>query len=142
MKIYNLHFDGSWSDSIREELPEYSGVYLVYRGNFDRGSFFCREILYIGQAENIRARHTTHEKRDQFLAELRPSEVIFYSCAPVAKADLDRVENALIYAMRPKLNEKLTETFPYDTTTIVSDGQCSLLSRQFTVEKSVILQSV
>lgn len=138
MKTFNLHFDGSWSDSIREELPEYSGVYLVYRGLLDRGSFLCREIIYIGQAENICARHKKHEKRGQFLAELRPSEVLFYSCAPVAKADLDRVENALVYGIHPKLNDKLTETFPYDTTTVVSDGQCSLLSKQFTVERKEI----
>ena len=135
MKTFNLHFDGSWSDNIREELPEYSGVYLVYRGNLDRGSFLCREILYIGQAENIRSRHTKHEKRDLFIAELRPSEVLFYSCAPVAKADLDRVENALVFEMHPKLNDKLTETFPYETTTVVTDGQCSLLKKLFTVER-------
>ena len=135
MKTFNLHFDGSWSDRIREELPEYSGVYLVYRGILDHGSFLCREILYIGQAENIRLRHTKHEKRDSFLAELRPNEVLFYSCAPVAKSDLDRVENALVFKMHPKLNEKLTETYPYGTTMVVSDGQCSLLKKQFTVER-------
>ena len=135
MKTFNLHFDGSWSDSIREELPEYRGVYLVYRGNLDHGSFLCREILYVGHAENIRLRHTEHEKRELFMAELRPSEVLFYSCAPVAKADLDRVENALVFEMHPKLNDKLTETFPYDSTTVVSDGQCSLLNKQFTVER-------
>lgn len=135
MKTFNLLFDGSWSDSIRDELPEYSGIYLVYRGNLDRGSFLCREIIYIGQAENIRARHTKHEKRDAFLAELRPSEVLFYSCAPVAKTDLDRVENALVFEMHPKLNDKLTESFPYETTKVVSEGQCSLLNKLFTVER-------
>lgn len=135
MKTFNLHFDGSWSDSIREELPEYSGVYLVYRGTLNHGSFLCREIIYIGQAENIRLRHTKHEKRDLFLAELRPSEVIFYSCAPVAKADLDRVENALVFEMHPKLNDKLTETFPYPETTIESDGQCSMLHKKITLER-------
>ena len=118
MKTYNLHFDGSWSDSIRDELPEYSGIYLVYRGTLDRGQFLCREIIYIGQAENIRERHKIHEKREQFLAKRRMSEVIFYSCAQVATSDLDRVENALIYEMRPVLNDKLTESFPYTKTII------------------------
>lgn len=135
MKSFNLHFDGSWSDSIREELPEYSGVYLVYRGTLSHGSFLCREILYIGQAENIRMRHTKHEKRELFMAELRPGEVLFYSCAPMTKADLDRVENALVFEMHPKLNDKLTESFPYEITTVVSDGQCSLLKKQFTIER-------
>ena len=79
MKTYKLTFDGSWSDSIRDELPEYSGVYLVYRGTLDRGHFLCSEIIYIGQAENIRERHKNHEKRDLFLAKRRANEVIFYS---------------------------------------------------------------
>ena len=135
MKTYKLTFDGSWSDSIRDELPEYSGVYLVYRGTLDRGHFLCSEIIYIGQAENIRERHKNHEKRDLFLAKRRANEVIFYSCAPVATSDLNRVENALVYEMRPILNDKLTESFPYPETIIESDGQCSLLNKRFTLER-------
>lgn len=135
MKTYYLKFDGSWADSIREELPEYSGVYLVYRGILEGNGFTCREILYIGQAENIRARHINHEKRSEFLGERRLNEVIFYSCAPVPKADLDRVENALVFEMQPKLNDKLTETFPYETTTVISEGQCALLHKRFVLDR-------
>lgn len=135
MKTYNLHFDGSWSDGIRDELPEYSGIYLVYRGTLDRGQFLCREIIYIGQAENIRERHKNHEKRDQFLAKRRMNEVIFYSCAQVAIPELNRVENALVYETRPVLNDKLTESFPYPETIIESEGQCALLNKRFTLER-------
>lgn len=131
MKIYNLQFDGSWSDELRDQLPEYSGVYLVYRGVREHDRFVCREILYIGQADNIRARHANHEKHNLFLAECRLDEVLFYSCAPVAKVDLDRVENALIYEMKPRLNDKMKESFPYETTVVKSDGQCSLLNANF-----------
>ena len=136
MKTYNLKFDGSLADDQRGFLPEYSGIYLVYRGLRDQKGFLCREILYIGQAENIKARHENHEKHDMFIAELRPKEVIFYSYAPVEKSDLNRVENALVFEMHPKLNDKLTETFPYEKTTIISDGQCALLNKNFTVEKT------
>ena len=136
MKTFNLNFDGSLDDAQRNSLPEYSGVYLVYRGVRDHGSFICREILYIGQAENIKERHVNHEKRQLFLAELRPNEVLFYSYAPVAKIDLNRVENALVFEMHPKLNDKQIESFPYDKTTIVSEGQCALLHKNFTIEKT------
>lgn len=70
VKTFILHFDGSWSDSIREELPEYSGDYLVYRGNLDHGNFLCREILYISHAVNICSRHKKHEKRDLLVCVL------------------------------------------------------------------------
>ena len=135
MKTYNLTFDGSWGDDVRDQLPKYSGVYLVYRGVYERGSFTCREIIYIGQAENIRERHKNHEKRDLFLAKRRANEVIFYSCAPVATYDLDREENALVYEMRPILNDKLTESFPYPETIIESDGQCALLHKKITMDR-------
>ena len=133
MKIYNLQFDGSWSDNMRDQLPEYSGVYLVYRGVLNRDGFICREILYIGQAENIRARLINHDKHDQFLAECRLDEGVFYSCAQVAKADLNRVENALIYEMKPRLNETMKESFPYEKTVVSSSGQCSLLNTNFAI---------
>ena len=55
---YNLHFQGSLSDDDRARLPEYSGVYLVYRGQWSEKDklFYCHEIIYIGKADNIRQR--------------------------------------------------------------------------------------
>ena len=135
MKTFYLQFDGSWPDSLRDQLPEYCGIYLVYRGILSRGNLYCHEIIYIGQADNIRNRHIKHEKYSQFLSECRSNEILFYSCAPVKKADLNCVENALIYKMRPKLNDKQINSFPYDTTSIVSSGQCAMLISEFTVER-------
>ena len=134
MKTYYLNFEGSWSDRIKHELPDYSGVYLVYRGVLERGIYTCHEILYIGQADNIRKRHANHEKLNAFLRELQPNEELFYSCAHVAKNDLDRVENVLVFDTQPRLNDKLKETFPYPMTMIVSEGQCALLHKRIIVE--------
>ena len=136
MKEFRLHFDGSILDENRELLPSYSGVYLVYRGilNSDRKSLHCSEILYIGQAVDIRRRHQNHENRSLFLSKLNPNEVLFYSYAPVESEDLNRVEAALIYKQNPILNTNNKATFPYPATHIISDGQCALLNRDFTVE--------
>lgn len=136
-KIYNLHFDGSISDSNKDQLPTYSGIYLVYRGvdNVQNNKYTCKEIIYIGQADDIKERHKNHEKHDEFLKTCKKGEIVFYSYVHVAKLDLDRVENALIFKMQPCLNDKMTQTFPYDETIVVSDGQCALLSKNFTLQR-------
>ena len=136
-KIYNLHFGGSISDSQRNLLPTYSGIYLVYRGGYnkEKKTFTCKEIIYIGQADDINDRHKNHEKRDEFLATCGPGEMVFYSYVKVDKNDLDRVENALVFKMQPILNDKLKQIFPYDETTIVSDGACALLNKNFTLQR-------
>ena len=102
MRTFNLHFEGSILDDKRSSLPTYSGVYLVYCGTLsdDRNFLRCREIIYIGQAEDIRRRHSDHERRKDFLAQLQPGEVLFYSYAKVETALLDRIENALLYYPR------------------------------------------
>ena len=134
---FNLHFGGSISDANRGDLPSYCGIYLVYRGvyNKEKNNFACRVIIYIGQADNINDRHKNHEKRAAFLAKCGKDEIIFYSYVKVDKYYLDRVENALVFKMCPSLNDKLTQTFPYDETTIVSDGACALLNKNFTLQR-------
>lgn len=139
MRTFNLHFEGSILDDKRSSLPTYSGVYLVYCGTLsdDRNFLRCREIIYIGQAEDIRRRHSDHERRKDFLAQLQPGEVLFYSYAKVETALLDRIENALIYHQQPPLNTSGKESYLYPDTEIDSDGQCALLDRQIIVETTI-----
>ncbi len=136
MKHFNITFDGSILDEDRSNLPAYPGIYLVYVGSIsqDQKHVNCRDIIYIGKAEDIRRRHLAHERRSDFLAELREGEVLFYSYAKVEKEDLDRVENALIYSQKPKLNVEGKESFPYPATEIVSEGQCALLHKDIVLE--------
>lgn len=139
MKLYSLKFDGSWIDKNRHYIPNYSGVYLVYRGihNAAAQTLNCNEILYIGQAKDVRQRLSNHEKRAAFINELQTGEILFYSCAKVPLEDLDRVENALIYKMKPRINDKLKEEFLYPITRIVSEGACALLNKDFTLDNGI-----
>ena len=136
MRRYNLHFEGSLLDEYRSNLPTYSGIYLVYRGTLstDRKSLICAEIIYIGQAEDIRRRLSAHNKRTEFFEKLQKGEVLFYSYAKVEQDNLDRVENALIYKCQPTLNETGRDSFPYPSTVIDSDGQCALLQRHIVLD--------
>ena len=131
-----LHFEGSIADSLRQRLPQYSGIYLVYRGRFDvkENLFYCREILYIGQASNIRDRISSHNLRSDFLAARGKDEVIFYSYAPLETSSLNEVEGALIYAMKPRLNNEGKESYAYSPVHIMSDGACALLDTDFEIQ--------
>jgi len=136
MKQYNLHFEGSLLDDDRSNLPTYSGIYLVYRGTLspDRKSLRCAQIIYIGQAEDIRRRLSAHNRRTDFLNTLQEGEVLFYSYVKVEQENLDRVENALIYKYKPTLNDNKKDSFPYPSTIIDSDGQCALLPKHIVLE--------
>ena len=137
MKTFNLTFDGSLLDDDRKNLPTYSGIYLVYRGRLtsDRNALICTEIIYIGQAEDIRKRHIAHEYRQRFIETLRAGEVLFYSYAKADIADLDRIENALIYHVKPNLNDRGKDRFLYPSTEIKSAGQCALLDKEFIIDE-------
>lgn len=107
MKDYILNFEGYWRDCNKGGLPTYKGVYLVYRCNYNvqNDTVNLIEIIYIGQAENIHDRHIRHEKEQIFKSQLQEGEELCFSCAKVEQ-DLDLVENALIFAQKPSLNEK------------------------------------
>lgn len=126
---FNLVFEGSISDAQRQFIPHCSGVYLVYKGVWSEKAqlFFCREILYIGQAVDVNARLANHEYRDRFIAQCRYGEIVFYSYASVAVDSLDIIESALIFHTKPRLNTLMTDAFPYSSTRVLSSGACALL---------------
>lgn len=136
MRTFNLNFEGSYLDDKRYYMPEYAGVYLVYRGTLtdDGKALICKELIYIGQATNIRSRLENHDRREDFLQRADNDEEIFYSCAKCNTNDLDRIENALIYHVQPPLNRNGVFSFPYPDTRIISSGQCALLDKDFTIE--------
>ena len=84
-------------------LPSLSGVYCVYRGKFDvsSDSVTLYELIYIGQAADIRQRHMNHESLAEWKRSLKPGEQLWYSYAEVALASLDRCEAALIFLNQP-----------------------------------------
>ena len=136
IKTVNLTFHGSLSDSDRSYMPSYGGVYIVYRGIWSEKDrlFFCREIVYIGQADDIKSRHEHHEYHQDFLSQCRQGEIVFYSFAEVNLEDRDIVEAALIYHTRPKLNRIELDQFPYPPIRVVSTGACALLDPDIIVE--------
>lgn len=128
MKEYKLNFEGYWRDVNKGGLPSYSGIYFVYRCiyNAQSNSVELVDIIYIGQADNIHDRHNNHEKYSEFSSLLLQGQELCYSCAPLDE-DRDLVENALIFAQKPVLNEQGKYNYNYTEAHVVSTGACACL---------------
>lgn len=137
MKKYNVLFNGYRRDVNNAGLPTYSGIYIVYRCTFneEKQTVSLKELLYIGQAKNIQERISTHDKRQEFMNALNGDEQICYSYAEVKEQDLNIVENALVYAQKPRLNKDLVDSYKYESAQFNIEGKCSLLNyTNFSIE--------
>lgn len=138
MSEYNLNFRGYWIDAHTSAIPTVSGVYLVYRCTYDVEGVTLKELLYIGQSVDLNARINDHEKKKVFLRECKEGETICYSVAEVSKNDLDVVENALIFAQKPRLNTQLKDSFEHDIPVSFNlEGRCKLMNYvNFTINRA------
>ncbi len=141
MNTYNLNFKGYWRDLNRSGIPDTSGIYLVYKCVYNENvkNLSLIEILYIGQAENLRERIDSHEKRSSFFNECNKerNEIICYSVTEVEPSELNLVENALIYAQKPKLNEQNRDKYSYEPAIFHIEGDCILLrEKDFTLSSN------
>jgi hypothetical protein len=73
----------------RAELPEVSGVYIVFRGT---------QVLYVGQSLNIRQRWANHHR----ISQLSDTDRVAYMVVP--SDCLIEVENQYISLLQPSLN--------------------------------------
>lgn len=130
MGEYILNFQGYWRECNKGGLPSYAGIYVVYRAiyNSKTDRVLLNEIIYIGQANNIRERHQKHEKYDEFCSRLKTGEELCYSCAEVDGRYLDLLENALIFAQKPALNSIGKESYKHQAAHIKLDGQCACMN--------------
>ena len=128
MKEFLLNFEGYWRDCNKNGLPAYPGIYMVYRCQYDEQNNTVNliDIIYIGQAENIHERIGTHKKYDLFKSKLLVGEELCYSCAKVVN-DVDIVENALIFAQKPVLNDQGKNNYNYERANVRALGACACL---------------
>lgn len=129
IKNYNVTFKGYRLETNVNTLPEYSGVYLAYRCvyNKETDNVSLKELVYIGQAENLRKRIQSHVSSNDLYDGCEEGEGICYAYASVSLTDLDIVENALIFAQQPRLNMLLKDKFNHESASFTIEGTCSLL---------------
>lgn len=120
---FQIDVQGYYKDQSRKGFPHTSGIYFVYRGIYAPylKTVTLIELLYIGETEDLFQRHNDHNMRNEFMSKLNEGEELFYSLAltnELTPKQRLRLESALIYELRPRLNIRDVETYDYDETTI------------------------
>ncbi len=135
-KRYDLQFFGYYGSV--SDLPEKSGIYCVYSGvlNHDNNKVLLKKLLYIGKAQNIRMRHTNHERRNEWRSMLSAGESLWYTYTEVVLEEMDRCEAALISINKPICNEQGLNSFGYYDTYISVSGAVALLKNDQVVEQT------
>lgn len=134
MKVIELEFKGYRRDANKSSLEEKAGIYCVYRCTYDGKYVSIKELLYIGEAQNIRTRLATHNKYSDWLSHLKPGEILCYSRAFIANED-DRLraEAALIFYHTPPENSDHVDHFGYRDTKMILTGKTECLETEFIV---------
>ena len=91
----------NWHYGQSDSFPDDSGIYCVF-------SKVEGELIYIGQAENIKERIANHERWPDFLERKDPdSEYLATTYALLPIGDLDKAEGRLIAKNPTHENEKI-----------------------------------
>ena len=134
---YSLNFRGYWVDGRQVELPASPGIYCVYAcGVMSDLRLSVSRLLYIGKAENLKARHMNHERHEDWKRWIGPGETLCFSCAELPIQSLSVCEAALIYKHQPCCNDQLRDSFHHSTTQVVTSGANVHLSTNFTLCRS------
>lgn len=132
-----LKFEGYWREVNNDDIPNKAGIYLVYRCTKTETGVSIKDLIYIGESDNVQERISGHEKKSKcWNKKLKSGEVLCYSFAPIAGSDKDRAEAALIFKHKPSCNEEYVDNFPYEQTTVKSSGRCKYITPSFTVSKT------
>jgi hypothetical protein len=131
-----------------------SGIYIVYAGTQTSAKLYSgRDILYIGESENVSLRLAPnekpkkglkHERYQDWVNNLLPGEVLLFSIADVDPSVRKQAEAALIYFhynncnLKLPCNEQNKKSFDYDEkTNIILSGDYMFLTSDFTVGEDI-----
>ena len=134
-KSYSLAFDGYWREPNVASLPAKSGIYGVYAciHNTGQGTVSLNRLLYIGEAADVQGRVANHDRWSDWKRPLKQGEVLCFSATLISsEADRQRAEAAMIFKHKPPCNTEYVDNFPFDTTTITTNGKNALMQASFT----------
>lgn len=134
MASYTLNFQ--WCGNV-DRLPQLSGIYFVYRAKLNRATnnATVKELIYIGQAEDIYRRHHPHDRQADFDHQLQKDEdIICYAYCEYPTGDtLSLIENGLIFERQPRLNTIYKDSYDHNDTRFVLTGSAYDIMKDFTV---------
>ncbi len=125
---------GYWLEKGRDLIPALPGIYCVYECTLrPDNTVTILQLLYIGESENVKARISTHEKKEEWLKYVREGNVLGYNFTP-SESYRERLEAAYIFHHQPPGNNEYKREFPFERTTILSRGKIKFLNPHFTVQ--------
>lgn len=138
-KPIELSFEGYYLENednfLNTSKHDCSGIYAVYVAKpteTRKYNIWCP--IYIGESENVLKRLTkNHEHYEDWKNELKYGEKLYFNIADVDDYCRERAEAALIFEIKPKLNDKGKDSFGYNETTIKSSGIKGAIPDAFTV---------
>lgn len=138
VQSFNVPIQGYWRDKDKSGIPNHSGVYFVYGATFNQQNdkVNLHQLIYIGESDNVNTRIQNHDKYDEWKRYLSTGQELCFSLSAVIGDNKIRVEAAYIFKHKPPLNTEYKDTFPFDQTTVISDGATSLLITNFTVTRT------
>lgn len=136
VKVFNINVRGYWKD--RTVLPSHSGIYFVYVCTYNQqaNTVMLKQLIYIGESEDVNNRVMNHEKYNEWLKYLSNGEELCFSTVKVENSCRVRVEAAYIFKHEPPVNTEYINSFQFDQTTIISNGEIASLGRNFTVYRT------
>ena len=130
MKFNLLHEDGYYLDRNKQGLSKLPGIYIVYKcdNNSQDDTVDIKEILYIGETENIFERHnssTPHEHYDDFVKHAGGKDHICYGeilLPDVSEEERQIIEAALIHMQQPPINKTNQEHYNKPASEVTING--------------------
>jgi hypothetical protein len=137
--IYNLLFEGYWTDSSRSEIPSLPGIYCVYESKCNSvwKNVSIKNLIYIGKSENVNIQLANNQCNSDWAKFIRPGCQLGYSFAEVDPEDLERIESAFVFRHKPVGNPEHRKIFPFEMTIIRSTGATALLCDFFKIDKKI-----
>ena len=139
MDVIELDFEGYYRRVNWNKLDDISAVYCIYACTYNNGNdtVSIRELLYIGESEQLKTRVTdpNHQGVRKAQKRLKDGEVLCLSYAKVDGRSRLRIENALIFEHQPICCIDDKDSYTHETVKIKTSGKNKYLSKEFIVEQ-------
>jgi hypothetical protein len=135
---FRIRIEGFWRVQDRLSIPPDPGILFVYETSRldDTDSIFIDRLIYIDESEDLRTETINHELYRDWLRFIREGYELSFSIGRIMHQHRMRIKRAYIHRHRPPMNHDLANSFPFDSTTIISTGMHALLSPHFTVHRT------
>lgn len=133
MAIITLDFEGYYlHDRAKNAFPEKQGIYCVYKGvyNKEEDTVSLKELIYIGESQNLKERITSHEKWTNWKNKLTTNQCLALTYATTT-SNRENVEKVLIYEHQPICNELNKEAHNVTQLIINTKGKNAKLKSEY-----------